>query len=78
MHTQIIDFLQYLSFGLSKVDENRMKNVSLGYVYLGRSSLVSAFIWLKYRKKKHSCLIIGHVVYVDICNFQTWAFDGLD
>ena len=30
VHTQIIDFLQYLSFGLSKVDENCMKNVLLG------------------------------------------------
>ena len=53
VHTQIVDFLHYVSFGLLKVDENCMKNVVLGLVYLDRSSLVSAFIWLKYHKKTH-------------------------
>ena len=51
VHTQIIYFLQYLSFGLLKVYENRLKNVLLGQVYLDQSSLVSASIWLKYHKK---------------------------
>ena len=62
VHTQIMDFLQYLSLWISKVDENCMSNVSLGQLYLDRSSLVSTFIWLKYHKE-HTCLIVPHVVY---------------
>ena len=63
VHSRIIDFLQYLSFELSKVDENCMKDVLLGLAYLDRSSLVSAFIWLKYHKKTHlpncsTCVVV--------------------
>ena len=36
-----------------KVDENCMRNLSLGFVYSDRSSLLSAFIRLKYHKKAH-------------------------
>ena len=53
MHTQIVDFLQSLSFARMLVDEDCMRNVSLGLVYLDLRSFVSTFIWLKYKKNMH-------------------------
>ena len=39
-----------------KVEENCMRNVSLGLVYLDWSSLLSIYIWLKYHQKKKTHL----------------------
>ena len=53
VHTQIIDFLQYLSSAFNIESWRKLHEECVSRIgYFERSSLVSAFIWLKYHKKK--------------------------